>query len=168
MNLTEVCDRKIDEAATIRVVKKQLEFLSSNSWLLKNNQVVEEEFELLDFLSYTHSIIKVSDDVKSYSSSSAVLKAMERRDQALKQERSMRESMILKMESLLLALSYLPPKERICLSMKYLEQRTIEQICMQMNHASYRTITRLLRLGYLHLAQLLDLEVEVKGETSSS
>lgn len=168
MNLTEVFDRKIDEVATIRVVKKQLEFLSSNSWLLKNKQVVEEEFELLDFLSYTHSIIKVSDDVKSYSSSSAVLKAMERRDHALKQERSMRESMILKMESLLLALSYLPPKERMCLSMKYLEQRSIEQICMQMNHASYRTITRLLRLGYLHLAQLLDLEVEAKEKTSSS
>lgn len=161
MDISKLMDREIDEKATIKVVKEQLEFLSSNCWLLQQEAagIVEDSMELLDFLPYTRSIINVSQSTNHYDSSSKVLQAMERRNRVLEKERKIREDLITRMEEILMAFAYLPPKERDCLYLKYVKHESIEKICIQMNHMSYRTVTRMMRQGFLHLAQLLDLEV---------
>lgn len=151
-------EQSINKQATIQKVKEQLTFLSQNIWMLQEESaMVEEPGDLMDFLPYTRSIIHL-DEQTSYSSASCVINAMEKRQKALAKQLRVRQEAIAKMQLYLYAITFLPERERVALEARYVQHHTLDQLSYQL-HVSISTTSRILEKAYLHLAQLLDLEV---------
>ena len=148
----------INKQATIQKVKEQLMFLSQNIWMLQDeNAMVEEACDLMDFLPYTRSIIHLNEQ-PTYSGASGVINAMEKRNKLIARQLRVRQEAIAKMQLYLYAITYLPEREKMAIEARYVHHRTLDQLSYQL-HVSISTTSRLLDKAYLHLAQLLDLEV---------
>lgn len=161
MKPLEIEQKEIDVKATVREVKRQLSFLSDHIWMLQRESkegTVEEALPLTDFLSYTRSIVKVSGEGSDHHASSAVIEAMERRDQLIAKQQEVRQKTIHQIQLLLTAISYLPENEQTCMQMRFIQHKTLEEIAL-LHHVSISTTMRICQKAYLHLAQLLNLEV---------
>jgi len=148
----------LDEKATLRKVKEKLVFLEQNIWMMEEDgeHVVEDAVDLMDFLPYTKSIIQVNGTVQ-YDTSSRVVEAMQRKQQALDYQQQKQRERIHNMQVLLYAIRRLPPKESACITKKYTMHQSYQSISMEMG-ISQSSVGRYIQRGCFHLAQLLHLE----------
>lgn len=151
--------RQINEKATIQAVKEQLSFLSANAWILhQDHHAVADSDDLMDFISYTRSVITVAHDQHFHTPTSAVIEAMRRRENMAEYQRQKQQERIRRMTILIEAIELLPMKEKRCITMKYIMHSTYQQMARELD-LSFSSVGRILRRAYLHLAQLLQLEI---------
>lgn len=151
--------RPVDEKATMKAVKQKLAFLSANVWLLRqDSSMVEDSGSLMDFIAYTRSVITVTGDPYHAGSTSPVIEAMQRRDQMRDYQKQKQQELLHHMIELMKAIELLPLAEKRCITMKYVMQLTYQQMAQKLD-VSFSSVGRILRRAYLHLAQLLSLEV---------
>ena len=151
--------RVMNEKATIQAVKLQLQFLAKNAWMLgQDHHMVEDSNDLMDFISYTRSVITVPHDHAFHTFTSPVIEAMRRQENMMDYQKQKQQELLRHMTFLVRAIDLLPQKEKRCISMKYMMHAAYLQIAREME-ISFSTVGRTLRRAYLHLAQLLQLEV---------
>lgn len=153
MELQMMKQRQVDEKATIEKMKQVMRFLSEYAWMINDQDaLVEDGPDILDFLSYTRSVIDVGN--RQLKQEPSILHAMEQRDEALLRQ----EQRLKRLELLLYSISFLPIKEKKCILLKYVQHYPMHQIAIRLD-VSMSTANRILRKAYLHLAQLLHMEV---------
>lgn len=156
MEFQTMNQNEVDEKATMKKIKQAMHFLSEYAWMIKDqDMLVEDELDIMDFISYTRSVIDIKE--KTHPKELSILHAMEQRDRAqLRQDKRMKQ-----LELLFHAISFLPKNEQKCVKMKYIDHESMLHIASNLN-VSTSTAHRILNKAYLHLAQLLDMEV-MKG-----
>ncbi len=151
--------RQMNKKATIQAVKQQLQFLSENAWILRqDHNMVEDSHDLMDFISYTRSVIMVNHDHSFNLSSSPIIEAMNRQENMIDFQRHRQQEMMRQMTILIQAIDLLPIKEKRCISMKYIMHSPYQTMARELE-VSFSSVGRILRRAYFHLAQLLELEV---------
>lgn len=152
-------EQQKNEKATIQAVKRQLQFLSENAWILRQGQqTVEDSHDLMDFISYTRSVIMVNHDSNFSGSSSPIIEAMRRQENMIDYQKQRQQELMRRLTILIQAIDLLPWKEKRCVSMKYIMNAPYQQMARELD-ISFSSIGRILRRAYLHLAQLLELEI---------
>ncbi len=153
MELKMMKQKHVNEKATIEKMKQVMRFLSEYAWMLnEQDALVEDGPDIMDFITYSRSVIDVGS--KQMKQEPSILRAIEQRDEALLRQ----EQRLKRLELLLRSISFLPVKERKCILLKYVQHYPMHQIAMRLD-VSVSTANRILHKAYLHLAQLLHMEV---------
>ncbi len=151
--------KHLNQAVTIQMIKEQLQFLSKNIWQLNHSDYlfVEDVNDLMEFLPYTKSVVRLKQQANANSLSSRVIDAMQKRQNALRYQQAKQMEQYRVMQLLMQAIQALPMKECRCITAKYIMHSSYQQIADELG-ISISTVGRVLRSAYLHLAQLLQLE----------
>lgn len=160
----------VNKSATVKRMRKHLKFLMEYAYLLnkepnETKDYVEEQDDLINYVSYTKSIIQCS-NASSIPQSTKLLEAMERQEEHQRQVKALRERREMHCLWLLQGMEYLPEKEKTVLIYKYVERMSNAWICRRMNQISLSTLNRLHYKACIDLARLLELEVVDKVATT--
>lgn len=152
----------IDQKATIAIMRQHLAFLYRYAYLLENYEkdasYVEDE-SVLDYLSYTKSVIDIHPNQANVAQSTKLLQAIEKYDKQKEQKRLLREERRMRCLWLMQGILVLPEIEKKAMLYKYVHHMEHEQIIQRMHHISISTLHRVLKRAYINLAQILEIEV---------
>lgn len=152
----------IDQKATIAIMRQHLDFLSRYAYVLDKEakrEVVVEDDGVLNYLSYTKSIVDIQASQGNVAQSTKLLLAIEKYDKQKEQKRKLREERWLRCIWIMQGIQVLPEIEKQALLYKYIHHMEHEQITRHLNQISLSTLHRILKRAYLDLAQILEIEV---------
>lgn len=153
---------ELDEEATLQVTKKYLKFFSKNYYMIHQQFTVSDEIDVMDYMSYSKSIIQPHRNPSINLHSAKILNAIEKKD---KEELKMRNYLLQKKElcrRILQAIMSLPDVERKLMISRHISNITMETIANQHPEYSISSLYRMYKQACIHMAQMLEIEIYQK------
>lgn len=154
---------RIDEHATLSLIKKHLSFLSKHVFLLDEvedvNHYVEDDDSIMNYLHYTKSVIDLHTHSSRNLQSNQLLDAIAKKDEHEKERRRLRLERKIRCSWVLQGILRLPENEKMLLLNRYVENQEKDVVLMKTKRLSNSSYYRMHRKACLHLATILDIEV---------
>lgn len=164
IDFKEPFKKKVDEKETLRCMKTHLKFLTKNAFLLEEeieqeDYYVEEDGNILDYLTYTKSIVDLHVGTNSTAQSTKLLNAIAKKDEEAIRRRKLRIERKARCGWLLQGIMRLTEKEKKLMIYRYIQRRDFDYIQSKFKNLTTSSYYRLQNHACLHLAAILDLEV---------